>query len=125
MILLVWNLAATANLFLLNGLPGSSRAADELTVSAAPASLSTPQTIPYTQKEPLSLRQKYLLGKQIDINEASIEEFNSLPGISSVMAAAIVEERERTGGFRSPNDLMRIKGIKEKRLEKILPFLKK
>jgi len=48
-----------------------------------------------------------------------------LPGISDAMADAIVAERDRIGGFRSPKDLMRVKGIKEKRLKKILPYLEK
>ena len=125
MILLVWNLIETTSLFLRNGLHGSSQASDELSISVIPVSLPTPQNISDTQNASLSLRQKYLLGKQIDINEASTEEFSSLPGISNTMAAAIVEERKRLGGFRSPDDLMQVKGIKEKRFEKILPFLKK
>ena len=124
MILLVFNLAATANLFFRNSSHGFPQASDSLSVSAVPASLSPLQNIPMIQQEPLSLRQKYLLGKRIDINEASMEEFSSLPGISNAMAAAMVAEREQLGAFRSPNDLLRVKGIKEKRLEKILPFLK-
>jgi DNA uptake protein ComE-like DNA-binding protein len=36
-----------------------------------------------------------------------------------------VEERNRLGQFRSPTDLLGVKGIKEKRLQKILPFLSK
>ena len=39
------------------------------------------------------------------------------------LAAAVVEERDRLGRFRSPEDLLGVKGIKGKRLQKILPFL--
>jgi competence protein ComEA len=74
---------------------------------------------------PLTIRQKYLLGKRIDINKASIAEISELPGISDKVAAAVVEERDRLGRFRSPDDLLGVKGIKEKRLQKILPFLSK
>ncbi len=74
---------------------------------------------------PLSIRQKYLIGKRIDINKALMEEINSLPGVSDAMAAAIIAERERIGRFRSHQDLLQVKGIKEKRLKKILPFLEK
>ncbi|MCL1926804.1 MAG: helix-hairpin-helix domain-containing protein [Syntrophorhabdaceae bacterium] len=125
MILLVWNLVATANHALQNSFQNLPQTPGETPVSAASKSLPPQTIIPETHEESISVRQKYLLGKQIDINKASIEEFSSLPGISSAMAAAIVEERERSGGFNSPNELMRVKGIKEKRLEKILPFLKK
>ncbi|MGZ8447735.1 MAG: ComEA family DNA-binding protein [Candidatus Deferrimicrobiaceae bacterium] len=74
---------------------------------------------------PLTIRQKYLLGKRVDINKASLKEISELPGISDKVAAAVVEERGRLGRFRSFEDLLGIKGIKEKRLQKILPFLKK
>jgi competence ComEA-like helix-hairpin-helix protein len=74
---------------------------------------------------PLTIRQKYLLGKRIDINTASIPEISELPGISDSIAAAVVKERDRLGRFRSPVDLLGVKGIKEKRLQKILPFLSK
>ena len=74
---------------------------------------------------PLTIRQRYLLGKRIDINKASLSEISELPGISDKVAAAVVEERDRLGRFRSPGDLLGVKGIKEKRLQKILPFLAK
>jgi DNA uptake protein ComE-like DNA-binding protein len=34
-----------------------------------------------------------------------------------------VEERNRRGGFRRPEDLLAVRGIKKKRLKKILPFI--
>ena len=125
MILLVWNLIATTDFFLKNDSSGVSPTPIQPSVSGIHESTQTLENISGIQEKTLSLRQKYLIGKQIDINKASIEEFNSLPGVSNAMAAAIVAERERIGGFSSPNDLMRVKGIKEKRLEKILPFIKK
>jgi competence ComEA-like helix-hairpin-helix protein len=74
---------------------------------------------------PLTIRQKYLLGKRVDINKASLSEISKLPGISEGIAAAVVEERDRLGRFRSPGELLGVKGIKGKRLRKILPFLAK
>jgi competence protein ComEA len=71
----------------------------------------------------LSARQEYLIGKRIDINIASAEELAGLPGISNATAAAVVAERERLGRFRSFEDLLHVKGIKRRRLKKILPFL--
>ncbi|MBE0607527.1 MAG: helix-hairpin-helix domain-containing protein [Deltaproteobacteria bacterium] len=50
-------------------------------------------------------------------------ELSELPGISDKVAAALLEERDRLGRFRSPRDLLGVKGIKGKRLQKILPFL--
>ncbi len=71
----------------------------------------------------LTIWQKYLLGKRVDINKASLVEISELPGISDKVAAGVIEERDRMGGFRVPEDLLGVNGIKKKRLQKILPFL--
>ena len=71
----------------------------------------------------LSIRQRYLLGKRVDINKASLAEIRELPGISEEVADAVLAERNRIGTFRAPEDLLSVKGIKARRLQKILPFL--
>jgi competence ComEA-like helix-hairpin-helix protein len=72
---------------------------------------------------PLTVRQKFLLGRRVNLNKAGYEEISGLPGISDTVAKAIVKERERLGSFRRPDDLLAVRGIKEKRLKKILPFI--
>lgn len=47
----------------------------------------------------------------IDVNRATAEELDSLPGVGPATAAAIVREREINGPFRSPDDLERVRGI--------------
>jgi len=71
----------------------------------------------------LSAKQKYLLGRKVDINRAGRREISDLPGISDAVALSVVETRNRIGGFRRSEDLLLVRGIKEKRLKKILPFL--
>jgi competence protein ComEA len=126
LILLVWNAFATAlnvapvgrppSMYRTDGSPGlPSASGDEMAVLSAESPRSGPLTI----------RQKYLLGKRVDINKAPLREISELPGISEKVAAAVVEERDRLGGFRSVEDLLGVKGIKAKRLKKILPFLAK
>jgi len=124
LILLVWNACATARhvasvgilptMDRTDGSPDLPSASDDET---AVLSAETPRS------GPLSIRQKYLLGKRVDINKASLEEISELPGISDGIAAAVVKERDRIGRFHSVEDLLGVKGIKEKRLQKILPFL--
>ena len=75
------------------------------------------------QVGPLTFRQKFLLGRRLDLNQADTTEISDLPGISDAVAKAIVRERQRRGGFRRPEDLLAVPGIKEKRLKKILPFI--
>ena len=47
----------------------------------------------------------------IDVNRASAEELDGLPGVGPATAAAIVTERERNGPFVDVDDLDRVPGI--------------
>ena len=54
----------------------------------------------------------------VSLNNASIEELTSLPGIGKATAEKIVAYREKHG-FKDTRELMNIKGIGEKKYEKI------
>lgn len=60
---------------------------------------------------------------RININTATAEQLESLPGIGPVTARAIVEYRRQNGGFHSVEELLEVRGIGEKRLEQIRPFV--
>lgn len=126
LILLVWNAIATARRGVPTGFLPSTDRYDASSVPALPrddaAALLSAES---PRSAPLTIRQKYLLGNRVDINKASLSELSELPGISDEIAAAVVEERDRLGRFRSPGDLLGVRGIKQKRLQKILPFLSK
>ena len=124
LILLVWNAIATAQRLVQGGIPPSihESAGSPVLLSASDNGTSL-QAAESPRGGPLTIRQRYLLGKRIDINKASRSDISELPGISDAIAAAVVEERDRLGRFRSPGDLLGVKGIKGKRLQKILPFL--
>jgi competence protein ComEA len=55
----------------------------------------------------------------IDLNTATVDELDSLPGIGPSIAKAIVDERERNGPFRSVDDLERVRGIGPSKLDQI------
>jgi len=57
----------------------------------------------------------------VDINHAGLEELDTLPGVGPAIAQRIAEERELGGAFHYPEDLLSVKGIGEKTLEKIRP----
>ena len=59
----------------------------------------------------------------ININTASAEELEGLSQIGVTRARDIVEFREQNGPFESPEDLMQVKGIGEKTLEKLRDYI--
>lgn len=63
-------------------------------------------------------------GQQIDINAASASELELLPGVGPSLAKRIIEARGRLGGFTEPQHLRQVKGVGEKTLAKLLPYLK-
>ena len=59
----------------------------------------------------------------LNINTASAEELESLSGIGPQMAQKIVQYREEHGNFTSVEALTEVKGLGEKTLEKLKPFI--
>jgi len=61
---------------------------------------------------------------RININTASLETLQALPGVGPKRAEAIIERRTSRGPFGSPEELIEIHGIGDKTLEKIVPFVR-
>lgn len=55
----------------------------------------------------------------VNINSASADQLDALPGVGPSTAQAIIEDRERNGPFKGIEDLMRVSGIGEKKFEKL------
>ena len=55
----------------------------------------------------------------ININTATREELERLPGIGEALAARIIEHRERHGAFRRAEHLIIVRGISERRFEQL------
>jgi competence protein ComEA len=61
-------------------------------------------------------------GKVI-LNTADASELTRLPSVGAKRAQQIIELRTRLKRFRSPNDLLRVRGIGPRTLEKMRPYL--
>jgi competence ComEA-like helix-hairpin-helix protein len=59
----------------------------------------------------------------LDLNRATAEELESLPGIGAAKAAAILEVREQNGGFSSLDELESVRGIGPALLAKLRPLV--
>jgi comEA protein len=64
-----------------------------------------------------------LVQQKININTASAEELDALPGIGPAMAAEILNYRTAHGRFARIDELLKIKGMGPKKLEKLQPYV--
>jgi len=55
----------------------------------------------------------------VNLNSATAEQLDALPGVGPATAAAIVSDREAHGPFRSVNDLGRVRGIGDAKLAQL------
>jgi len=59
---------------------------------------------------------EFVLEGKLNLNRASTEELQKLPGVGPVLAARIVAFREEHGPFRTVDDLLQVSGIGPKTL---------
>jgi len=81
---------------------------------AATAQSQTPAAVaaPSTPSKPL-----------LNLNTATIEQLETLPGIGRKVAERIIEYRTKSGSFKRIEDLMNVKGIGEKSFLKLKPLV--
>jgi competence ComEA-like helix-hairpin-helix protein len=61
--------------------------------------------------------------KPVNINTATSEELQQVPGIGLATAEEILQMRKSHGAFKSVDDLLAIRGLGAKRLEKMCKYL--
>jgi len=61
--------------------------------------------------------------KPVNINSATAEELQQVPGIGPATAEKILQMRKSYGAFKSVDDLLAIRGLGAKRLEKMRKYL--
>lgn len=71
----------------------------------APPATPTPAPAPKTSAQPQSL---------VNLNSATKDDLEKLPGIGPSMAQRIIDYRQKNGSFKKIEDLMNVRGIGEK-----------
>ena len=60
---------------------------------------------------------------QVDLNSATADDLEHIPGVGPAMAARIIAYRQQSGGFHKLDDLREVGGIGDKKLAKIAPYV--
>jgi competence protein ComEA len=58
----------------------------------------------------------------VNLNTATLDQIDALPGVSPTLAAAVVAERTARP-FGRPEDVMRVRGMSKTRFERLRPHL--
>jgi competence protein ComEA len=63
------------------------------------------------------------LGVALDLNTATAEDLEALPGVGPVLAQRIIEYRQSQGPFQKIDDLLSVHGIGRKKLAQLAPLI--
>jgi competence protein ComEA len=98
------------------------RDGQRLIVPSVSAALADGLTAPGASPVPSQAPQEAPSGR-ININTATIEELDTLPGIGQAKAQAIVEYRTTHGPFRTVDELVLVDGISPAMLDRLRPLI--
>ncbi len=59
---------------------------------------------------------------RVDLNRAGVRELDALPGVGPVIAGRIVQQRARYGPFEGLDDLLAVRGVGPRLLERLRPW---
>ena len=93
---------------------GAASPADSSAADVADAAVETAAAPRRTGKPPPA---------RTNINTATAEQLQRLPGIGPALAARVVEHRRVHGPFRHPDRIVDVRGIGDKTLEKLRPWI--
>jgi competence ComEA-like helix-hairpin-helix protein len=79
---------------------------------------SFPLPPPMSATPPTRPHKPDIVKTQLDVNQATVREFDQLPGIGPALAQRIIDYRLSRGRFTTVDDLLLIKGIGPKKFER-------
>jgi len=84
--------------------------------SRVPAKLGATPAVALDPSSSLPAGPPILDNKPVDVNRAGVAELSRLPGVGTVLAQRIVDERQRRGRFDSLEALRHVVGVGPKKL---------
>lgn len=103
---------------LLAGVCGAQSPPATTTAPATAKTTTTPTATTTTKSKKLPPPSK-----PMDLNSATSDQLQRLPGVGPVTAQRILDYRKKSGPFQSVDDLLAVRGISTKRLEKIRQYV--
>ncbi len=86
-------------------------------------SIAMPATLSFSATKKSAANQSVVQLEKININSASETALMAVPGIGPKTAQRILTHRQQHGKFKVIDDLLAVKGIGEKSLKKMRPYL--
>jgi competence protein ComEA len=101
----------------------SSEGAQGETVSGPGATAVGAASVAPLPDRPAAVVPKRSRAGLLDLNRATAEDLDALPGIGPKLAERIMEYRQSVGAFHSLDELRDVKGIGKKKFERIRPLV--
>jgi competence protein ComEA len=92
-------------------------------LAALAVMLAAPPLLAAEAKPASSSGAEAALTGMVNVNTASLEELQLLPGVGESRARSILEVRKQRGGFKSLDQLVEVKGIGDVLLDRLRPHL--
>ena|SRR5437867_9645112 len=67
----------------------------------------------------LAQKGKAASAEKVNLNTATVEQLQTLPGVGPSMAKRIIDHRTKNGKFSKVEELLNVKGIGEKKFQKM------
>ena len=72
---------------------------------------------------PSSTPRIFVLDEPVNLNTATLDQLQILPGIGQTKAQAILDYRENNGPFTTPEELMNVPGIGQATFDKLSSYI--
>lgn len=102
-----------------NGFPEMAERWESLDAEAPPDEKRAGPVAPFPPRPPKLSQTRTTADARVDLNRATVEELQRLPGIGATLAGQIVRTRERRGRFATAEELLAVPGMGPKKLDRI------